>query len=72
MFAAFTALLVTVGVTRAADLAQRMAVLLGTAAALKVGDGLVDGVQMGPAVSAEQLATDLEYVQLAGDDGVVE
>ena len=32
-------------------------------------DGLAEGVQMGPAVSADQLATDLEYVQIARDEG---
>ena len=41
------------------------AALAEAAAALRVGDGLEDGVQMGPAVSEEQLATDLEYVRIA-------
>jgi acyl-CoA reductase-like NAD-dependent aldehyde dehydrogenase len=50
--------------------ADRFAAALAEAAAdLAVGDGLEDGVQMGPAVSAEQLATDLEYVQIARDEG---
>jgi acyl-CoA reductase-like NAD-dependent aldehyde dehydrogenase len=51
-------------------IAERFAAALAAAAAaLRVGDGLVEGVQMGPAVSAEQLATDLEYMQIAGDEG---
>ncbi|MCX6371868.1 MAG: aldehyde dehydrogenase family protein [Actinobacteria bacterium] len=51
-------------------IADRFAAALAeAAAALRVGDGLVEGVQMGPAVSAEQLATDLEYMQIAGDEG---
>jgi len=45
------------------------AALAAAAAALSVGDGLIEDVQMGPAVSAEQLATDLEYMQIAGDEG---
>jgi aldehyde dehydrogenase (NAD+) len=50
--------------------ADRFAAALAEAAAdLVVGDGLEDGVQMGPAVSEEQLATDLEYVQIARDEG---
>jgi len=51
-------------------IADRFAAALAeAAAALQVGDGLEDGVQMGPAVSEEQLATDLEYVQIARDEG---
>jgi len=51
-------------------IADRFAAALAeAAAALRVGDGLADGVQMGPAASEEQLATDLEYVQIARDDG---
>jgi acyl-CoA reductase-like NAD-dependent aldehyde dehydrogenase len=50
--------------------ADRFAAALAEAAAdLAVGDGLEDGIQMGPAVSADQLATDLEYVQIARDEG---
>ena len=45
------------------------AALAEAAAALTVGDGLADGIQMGPAVSEEQLASDLEYVQIARDEG---
>jgi len=43
--------------------------LAEAAAALKVGDGLEPGVQMGPAASAEQLATDLDYVAVAKEEG---
>lgn len=51
-------------------IADRFAAALAeTAAALRVGDGLADGVQMGPAVSADQLATDLDYVQIGRDEG---
>ena len=51
-------------------IADRFAAALAEAvAALRVGDGLTDGVQMGPAVSEEQLATDLEHVQIASDEG---
>jgi aldehyde dehydrogenase (NAD+) len=39
------------------------------ARALKVGPGLADGVQMGPAVSAPQRKTDLEYIEIARDEG---
>jgi acyl-CoA reductase-like NAD-dependent aldehyde dehydrogenase len=43
--------------------------LVAAAQAIKVGPGLADGVQMGPAVSASQRKTDLEYVQIAQDEG---
>jgi aldehyde dehydrogenase (NAD+) len=36
---------------------------------LKVGDGLEPGVQIGPAVDAEQLKTDLEYIEIAKREG---
>ena len=50
--------------------ADRFAAALADAAeGLAVGDGLDDGVQMGPAVSDDQLASDLEYVQIARDEG---
>jgi aldehyde dehydrogenase (NAD+) len=39
------------------------------ARALKVGPGLADGVQMGPAVSAPQRTTDLEYIEIARGEG---
>jgi aldehyde dehydrogenase (NAD+) len=45
------------------------AALAGAANALNVGDGLEDGVQMGPAVSEEQLATDLDYVRIGREEG---
>jgi len=36
---------------------------------LKVGNGLESGVQIGPAVDAEQLKTDLEYIEIAKKEG---
>ena len=51
-------------------IADRFAAALAEAAnALNVGDGLEDGVQMGPAVSEDQLATDLDYVRIGRDEG---
>ena len=44
--------------------------LTAAAKALKVGPGLTEGVQMGPAVSAGQLKTDLEYIEIAQGEGV--
>ncbi len=46
--------------------AQRLAEAART---LRVGDGLQSGVQMGPAVSAEQLQTDLDYVAIGKQEG---
>jgi acyl-CoA reductase-like NAD-dependent aldehyde dehydrogenase len=43
--------------------------LTAAARALKVGPGLAEGVQMGPAVSKSQRQTDLEYVTIARDEG---
>ncbi len=43
--------------------------LTAAAQALKVGPGLTDGMQMGPAVSAGQRKTDLEYVEIARGEG---
>ncbi len=43
--------------------------LAAAAHALKVGPGLADGVQMGPAVTKGQRATDLEYVEIARSEG---
>lgn len=43
--------------------------LSAAARALKVGNGLEDGVQMGPAVSEGQLETDLEYVAVGKEEG---
>jgi aldehyde dehydrogenase (NAD+) len=36
---------------------------------LKVGNGLAPQVQIGPAVDAEQLKTDLEYIEIAKNEG---
>jgi alpha-ketoglutaric semialdehyde dehydrogenase len=36
---------------------------------LKVGNGLEQGVQIGPAVDADQLQTDLEYIEIAKKEG---
>ncbi|SNT73935.1 aldehyde dehydrogenase family protein [Paracoccus seriniphilus] len=38
-------------------------------ATLKIGDPLLDGVQIGPVVSEAQLAGNLDYVRLAGEEG---
>jgi len=43
--------------------------LVERAAAIKVGNGLREGVTMGPAVSKQQLAGNLEYVDIATDEG---
>src|ERR1043166_2676669 len=43
--------------------------LLERAMAIKVGNGLRDGVAMGPAVSKQQLAGNLEYVDVATSEG---
>ena len=37
--------------------------------ALKVGNGLQPGIQIGPAVDSHQLETDLEYIKIAKDEG---
>lgn len=50
----------------AKEFAERLA---AAARALAVGPGLADGVQMGPAVSAGQKQTDLEYVEIARAEG---
>ena len=36
---------------------------------LKVGNGLEQGVQMGPAVDGDQLKTDLDYIEIAKKEG---
>jgi aldehyde dehydrogenase (NAD+) len=36
---------------------------------LKVGNGLEPGIEMGPAVDANQLATDLRYIEIAKQEG---
>lgn len=43
--------------------------LLQSMTHLKIGNALVADTQVGPVVSAEQLASNLEYVRLAGDEG---
>lgn len=43
--------------------------LIERAQAIQVGNGLRSGVTMGPAVSEAQLATDLDYVQIALSEG---
>ncbi len=43
--------------------------LTAYARALKVGPGLADGTQMGPAVSAQQRDTDLEYIEIGQNEG---
>jgi aldehyde dehydrogenase (NAD+) len=43
--------------------------LANYAKSLRVGPGLAQGVQMGPAVSAGQRRTDLEYVEVARGEG---
>ncbi len=37
--------------------------------ALKVGNGLAEGVQIGPAVDLSQLETDLKYIEIAKSEG---
>ena len=36
---------------------------------LKVGNGLEHGIQIGPAVDADQLKTDLDYIEIAKNEG---
>jgi acyl-CoA reductase-like NAD-dependent aldehyde dehydrogenase len=43
--------------------------LTAAARALKVGNGLESGIQMGPAVSADQLQTDIDYVSVGQGEG---
>jgi aldehyde dehydrogenase (NAD+) len=50
-------------------LAEFTARLSEMARSLKVGPGTVKGVRMGPAVSAAQRQTDLDYIALARDEG---
>jgi acyl-CoA reductase-like NAD-dependent aldehyde dehydrogenase len=50
----------------AKDFSDRLA---AAARALRVGPGLAEGVQMGPAVSKSQLATNLEYIEIARGEG---
>ncbi|MEZ4861360.1 MAG: aldehyde dehydrogenase family protein [Caldilineaceae bacterium] len=46
-----------------------VAALSAKARSMVVGDGLQDGVQMGPAVSEDQLKTDLDYIKVGKDEG---
>ncbi|CAN5848505.1 aldehyde dehydrogenase family protein [soil metagenome] len=43
--------------------------MVAAARSLKVGNGLESGVQMGPAVSQDQLQTDLEYIGIGQKEG---
>jgi aldehyde dehydrogenase (NAD+) len=43
--------------------------LLGRTRKLKVGNGLEPGIDMGPAVDAQQLETDLKYIEIARSEG---
>ena len=46
-----------------------VAALSAKARSMVVGNGLEDGVQMGPAVSEDQLKTDLDYIKVGQDEG---
>lgn len=46
-----------------------VAALAAKARSMVVGDGLEDGVHMGPAVSEDQLQTDLDYIKIGKDEG---
>lgn len=46
-----------------------VAALTAKARSMVVGNGLEDGVQMGPAVSEDQLKTDLDYIKIGKDEG---
>ena len=48
---------------------QFAAALADAARKLKVGNGLEDGTQMGPAVSQDQLDTDLKYIKIGAQEG---
>ena len=43
--------------------------LVPSARAIKVGNGLDESIDMGPAVDADQLATDLEYIAIGKGEG---
>ncbi len=43
--------------------------MVAAARSLKVGNGLEGGIQMGPAVSQDQLQTDLEYIGIGQKEG---
>ena len=38
---------------------------------LKVGNGLEPGIEIGPAVDAAQLETDLKYIEIARNEGAL-
>lgn len=42
---------------------------VAAARSLQVGPGLADGVQMGPAINESQRKTDLEYIEIARNEG---
>lgn len=46
-----------------------VAALTAKARSMVVGNGLEDGVHMGPAVSEDQLKTDLDYIKIGKDEG---
>lgn len=46
-----------------------VAALTAKARSMVVGNGLEEGVQMGPAVSEDQLKTDLDYIKIGKDEG---
>jgi len=48
---------------------QLVQLLIEKTRALKVGNGLEPGIQIGPAVDSHQLETDLEYIQIAKAEG---
>ncbi|HKU77637.1 MAG TPA: aldehyde dehydrogenase family protein [Pyrinomonadaceae bacterium] len=48
---------------------QLVQLLIEKTKALKIGNGLQSGVQIGPAVDSHQLETDLEYIKIAKDEG---
>lgn len=56
-------------VVQAGVLAPLTEKLVAAAKKMKVGNGLNAGIDMGPAVDASQLKTDLEYIQIARDEG---
>jgi aldehyde dehydrogenase (NAD+) len=43
--------------------------LTAYARSMKVGPGLAEGIQMGPAVSSQQRETDLEYIEIGQNEG---
>ncbi|MGH9448072.1 MAG: aldehyde dehydrogenase family protein, partial [Terriglobia bacterium] len=44
-------------------------ILIAKTRALKVGNGLEPGIQIGPAIDAKQLETDLKYIEIAKSEG---